>query len=132
MQRLRCEGDAMTKRKVDPNACTPTGLWRLDGYRFTECLLSENANGTIDDAVAAARKMLADDERESAECQESPQINRVALYEHFVGGSGGWGHTGAGEVTRREVRLRDEFLAKSAVKTWARMPPYVAPKETAP
>lgn len=88
-------------RMSDGPTVIATGLWELRGTYRGACILSEHARGILPNAIVAARKMLADDVVESAACQESPQIARVELWQHLVGGMGGWAHTFCGHVTRR-------------------------------
>lgn len=102
----------------DPNECVRTGGWKLHCENRSEVVLVEHAQGTIDDAIAAARKVLTDDTRDSADAQEQPEITSVAMFEHFVGGSAGWCHALAGTVTRRAVRLREGYTTS---QKWPRL-----------
>ena len=56
----------------DPNACITTGGWQLHGYYHSQVAVAEYANGTLDAAIAAARKVLVDDRaawRERGYCE---------------------------------------------------------------
>ena len=89
------------RRTTDGSRVIATGVWVLYGCYRGAVQLTGSARGILPNAIRAAQKMLAEDAAEAKGAQSPPELTSVDLYQHSVGGSGGYSETYVGEVRRR-------------------------------